>query len=47
MKIQPGKGKGVSIMEHNPIWHFKMPNKKELKYFVKELEISEEELNKR
>ena len=38
------KGKGVSIMENNPIWHFKLPNKKELKYFMKELDISEEEM---
>ena len=38
------KGKGVSIMEGVPKWHFKMPNKKELKYFIEELQISEEEL---
>lgn len=38
------KGKGVSIMENNPIWHFKLPNKKELKYFKQELGISDEEL---
>ena len=38
------KGKGVSIMENNPIWHFKMPNKKELTYFKKELDIEEGEL---
>jgi len=39
------KGKGVSIMENNANWHFKMPNKKELKVFMSELNISEEELN--
>lgn len=38
------KGKGVSIMEGVPKWHFKMPNKKELKVFLEELQISEEEL---
>lgn len=38
------KGKGVSVMENNPIWHFKLPNKKELKVFQKELGISDEEL---
>jgi transketolase len=38
------KGKGVSIMENNPDWHFRMPNKKELKVVVQELGITEEEL---
>lgn len=38
------KGKGVSIMEHNPIWHFKLPNKKERKIFQSELAISDEEM---
>lgn len=38
------KGKGVSVMENNPIWHFKLPNKKELKIFIEELGISDEEL---
>lgn len=38
------KGKGVSIMEAVPKWHFKMPNKKELKVIMEELQISEEEL---
>lgn len=38
------KGKGVSIMEGVPKWHFKMPNKKELKVILEELEISENEL---
>lgn len=35
------KGKGVSIMEHNPNWHFKVPNKKERKVFEKELSMRE------
>ena len=39
------KGKGVSIMENNTTsWHYKMPSKRELKVFVKELSISEAEL---
>ncbi len=38
------KGKGVSIMENNADWHFKMPYRKELKVFMQELQISEEEL---
>lgn len=38
------KGKGVSIMENNPIWHFKLPSKKELKVFQEELGISDYEL---
>ena len=37
------KGKGVSIMENNPIWHFKMPNRKELKVFMEELKLPEED----
>ena len=38
------KGKGVSIMENNPKWHFKIPTTKELSYFMKELGISAMEL---
>ncbi len=38
------KGKGVSIMEGRPNWHFKLPGKKELKVFMEELDISETEL---
>lgn len=38
------KGRGVSIMENNPNWHFKLPNRKELKVFMEELEISNSEL---
>ncbi len=38
------KGKGVSIMENNPRWHFKIPNEKEKKVFMSELNISEEEM---
>ena len=39
------KGKGVSIMENNPIWHFKIPGRKELTIFKEELGITDEELN--
>lgn len=38
------KGKGVSIMENNPNWHFKLPGRKELKVFMEELGIAGEEL---
>jgi len=38
------KGKGVSIIEGDPDWHFRMPKKKELKYFMDELGVTEEEL---
>ena len=38
------KGKGVSIMENNPNWHFKLPGRKELKVFKEELGISDSEL---
>ena len=40
------KGKGVSIVEDNPKWHFKLPSKKELKIFMNELNVSEEEIEK-
>ena len=39
------KGKGVSLMEHNHNWHFKMPNKRELKAFMEELKITQVELD--
>lgn len=38
------KGKGVSIMENNPNWHFKLPGRKELEIFKKELDIIDSEL---
>lgn len=38
------KGKGVSIMENNPVWHFKLPNRKEKMIFQAELGISDEEM---
>ena len=39
------KGKGLSLMENNPAWHWRMPNRKELKIFMSELSISQEELD--
>lgn len=39
------KGKGVSLMENNPSWHWRMPNRKELKVFINELKITPEELD--
>jgi transketolase len=38
------KGKGSSLMENNPAWHWRMPNKKEIKTFCSELDINETEL---
>ncbi len=38
------KGKGVSVMENNPNWHFKLPGRRELKIFKEELEISDSEM---
>lgn len=40
------KGNGISFMEQVPIWHYRMPNAKELEIVMKELDISEEELQK-
>lgn len=31
------KGKGISFMENNPIWHFRSPNKNEFKIAMKEI----------
>ena len=33
------KGKGIKLMENNPEWHHKIPNRGELKIFKKELKI--------
>ncbi len=38
------KGKGVSVMENDPKWHFKLPGKRDLKVFMEELGITEAEL---
>lgn len=39
------KGRGVSVMENNPNWHYRMPNRKETKIFASELGIPQEALN--
>lgn len=39
------KGKGLSLMENNPAWHWRMPNRREIKTFIAELNITQEELD--
>lgn len=39
------KGHGVSVMENNPIWHWKQPNRRELRKIAEELDITQEELD--
>lgn len=38
------KGKGVSFIENNINWHYKLPSKKEWKIISNELDISEKEI---
>lgn len=38
------KGKGISFMEHAPIWHYRMPNEAEMEIVKKELGITQKEL---
>jgi transketolase len=38
------KGKGVSFMEGVPIWHYRMPNEEELPILMRELNLTQEEL---
>lgn len=38
------KGHGVSFMENESIWHYRMPNKDELEIVKKDLHIAEKEL---
>lgn len=38
------KGKGVSFMENKPIWHYRMPNEQELQIVMKELGLTEADL---
>jgi transketolase len=40
------KGKGVSVMENNADWHYRMPGKRELKLVMEELGITGMELEK-
>lgn len=37
------KGKGVSLMENVPIWHYRMPNDEELSVLFRDLEFTEAE----
>lgn len=37
------KGKGVSFMENVPIWHYRMPDEKELPILFRDLEFTKEE----
>ncbi len=39
------KGKGVSFMESVPIWHYRMPNEQELPVLMKELGLTEKDLD--
>lgn len=39
------KGKGVSFMENVPIWHFRMPNERELPILMKDLGLVEKDLS--
>lgn len=40
------KGKGVSFMEGVPLWHYRMPNEKELPVLLEDLGMTMEELEK-
>lgn len=40
------KGKGVSIIESDSRWHWRLPNKKETKIFMEELGVTQEEVEK-
>ena len=35
------KGKGVSFMEHDPLWHYRMPNLEEMKIVCKDLNLGD------
>lgn len=41
------KGKGVSFMENEPIWHFRMPNERELSILMEDLGMDYSELYKK
>ena len=38
------KGKGISFMENVPIWHYRVPDEKEIETAIKELGMTKEEL---
>ena len=35
------KGKGISFMEHEPLWHYRMPNTEEMKIASKDLDLGD------
>ena len=35
------KGKGISFMEHVPIWHYRLPNPEEIKILCDELNLED------
>ena len=39
------KGKGVSFMENEPIWHYRMPNDEEKELLMRDLELTEADLS--
>lgn len=41
------KGKGVSFMENVPIWHYRMPNERELPVLMEELGLTQQDLELR
>ncbi len=38
------KGKGISFMENEAIWHYRLPNKEEMEIACKQLQITHQEL---
>jgi len=38
------KGKGISFMENEPIWHYRIPNEEEMKIALHDLKMTEKEL---
>jgi transketolase len=39
------KGKGVSVMEDSRAWHYRLPGRREMKYFMTELGVTQEEID--
>ena len=40
------KGKGISFMENVPIWHYRIPNEKEMEIALRDLKMSKEDIGK-
>jgi len=38
------KGKGISFMEGNPIWHYRIPNEEEVEIALRDLNMTKQEL---